>query len=139
MKLFVVILVAIATASASPTHFYNPFDKTDYCAKDYFEEPWSCAVLFDDNKCKGWAFAVEQGYTELPYMKKDDAESAVVREGCVLTGYDEAHASVSKRGLKVVVDATYGKKVHEFKGRKGLEERIESVSCECQKKWTRRG
>ena len=140
MKLFVVlVLVAIASASASPLHVPNPFDKTDYCALDYFEEDSTCAVLFDDNNCKGWAYPVGKGYTKLPYMKRDDAESAVVRKGCVLTGYDEAHASVQKRGLKVVLDATHAKKVHEFKGRKGLEERIESVSCDCVDKWTKRG
>ena len=82
MKFFTVFLAAtVAVASATPLHFYNPFDKKDYCAAIEFTEPWQCAVLFDDNKCKGWELPISQGYTELSFSYKNDAESAVIREG----------------------------------------------------------
>ena len=87
MKVFVVAVVAVlGMAAATPIHLYNPFDKKDYCAAVEFTEPWQCAVLFDDNKCKGWELPISEGYTELSWGKKNDAESVVVREGCVFTG-----------------------------------------------------
>ena len=46
----------------------------------------SCAVLYDDEDCDGWALNIPKGYTELSFMKRNDAESVVVRPGCKFVG-----------------------------------------------------
>ena len=43
-----------------------------------------CVVLFDDERCKGWDLPFGQGYHELHLFKgKNDAESLIVRPGCI--------------------------------------------------------
>ena len=48
--------------------------------------PTSCAVLYDDENCKGWSFEVPTGTSEIPEDYRNDAEVVVVRSGCKLTG-----------------------------------------------------
>ena len=48
--------------------------------------PTSCAVLYDDENCKGWSFEVPTGTSEIPEEFRNDAEVVVVRSGCKLTG-----------------------------------------------------
>ena len=45
-----------------------------------------CAVLYDDEDCRGWSFQVPNGSYDLPEDLKDDAEVVVVRAGCKFTG-----------------------------------------------------
>merc|ERR1712018_665401 len=46
-----------------------------------------CAVLYDDEDCRGWSFQVTNGSYDLPEDLKDDAEVVVVRAGCKFTGF----------------------------------------------------
>merc|ERR1711963_548100 len=47
-----------------------------------------CAVLYDDEDCRGWSFQVPNGSYDLPEDLKDDAEVVVVRAGCKFTGFN---------------------------------------------------
>ena len=45
-----------------------------------------CAVLYDDEDCRGWSFNVPTGSYDLPEDLRNDAEVVVVRAGCKFTG-----------------------------------------------------
>ena len=45
-----------------------------------------CAVLYDDEDCRGWSFEVPSGSYDLPEDLRNDAEVVVVRAGCKFTG-----------------------------------------------------
>ena len=76
MKLLLVLAaVAVALASGS----------SDKCRKQTFSGT-QCAYLFDDDGCEGWKLPISTGYTELKWRHKNDAESVVVRPGCVFKG-----------------------------------------------------
>ena len=45
-----------------------------------------CAVLYDDEDCRGWSFEVPTGSYDLPEDLRNDAEVVVVRAGCKFTG-----------------------------------------------------
>ena len=77
MKLLLV-LAAIAVALASGS--------SDKCRKQTFSGS-QCAYLFDDGGCNGWKYPLETGYVrKLPWLKRNDAESVLVKKGCVLYG-----------------------------------------------------
>ncbi len=81
-----------------------------------------------------------QGYTELSFLRKNDAESVAVAPGCVFIGLDHA---VSRReavtggvgggGRRVIVDAGNAKQVmlQNLDGEDQLEEEISAVQCLC--------
>merc|ERR1711934_631842 len=67
--------------------------------------PTACAVLYDDENCEGWSFAVPIGTTDLPEEYQNDAEVVVVKSGCKLIGYDLA-SHISSLGGSSFCDAT---------------------------------
>ena len=77
MKLLLVLAaVAVALASGS----------SNKCWEQTFSGS-QCAFLFDDGKCNGWKYPIDTGYVrKLPWLKRNDAESVLVKKGCVLTG-----------------------------------------------------
>merc|ERR1711992_193349 len=60
-----------------------------------------CAVLYDDEDCRGWSFEVPSGSYDLPEDLRNDAEVVVVRAGCKFTGFTK----VTSRGKSSFCDA----------------------------------
>lgn len=86
MKSLVLILAIASPILAKP----GIFDFTNDCLKAQFNNPNSCAIIYDDDGCEGWAHPINTGYSELGFSRRNDAESVVVRAGCVFTGYDHS-------------------------------------------------
>ena len=81
MKQFLFASVALAALSSA----HGLFGLFDDCKKVRFSGN-ECAYLFDDDGCEGWKLPISTGYTELKWRHKNDAESVVVRPGCVFKG-----------------------------------------------------
>ena len=45
-----------------------------------------CAMLFDEEDCTGWSAEVSNGYSELSYRERNEAESIIVKPGCKFIG-----------------------------------------------------
>ena len=45
-----------------------------------------CATLYDDEDCNGWSVDISNGYTELSFKERNEAEAVVVRPGCKFIG-----------------------------------------------------
>uniref|UniRef100_A0A0K2TLI2 Uncharacterized protein n=1 Tax=Lepeophtheirus salmonis TaxID=72036 RepID=A0A0K2TLI2_LEPSM len=93
-----------------------------------------CAILFDDDGCEGWEKPIATGYQKLSFRYRNDAETVVVRKGCIFTGYDHDGSRESSRGDKVVIDArNFNKPHHKYQelNRKTLVDDISAVKCEC--------
>merc|ERR1712156_1308280 len=60
-----------------------------------------CAVLYDDEDCRGWSFQEPNGSYDLPEDLRNDAEVVVVRAGCKFTGFTK----VTSRGKSSFCDA----------------------------------
>jgi len=89
----------------------------------------TCAILFDEENCKDELEEVPSG-VGIKLDEEDDAESVMVRPGCVFTGYDKD----DRTGNKIVIDNTSDKrrpKVKNLNGKGELEEKISSVDCLC--------
>jgi len=91
--------------------------------------------LFDEDDCTGKTFDAPVGYSELSTLtfklRKDDAEAAAVRAGCVLTVYDEADEDEPrKRGEKKVLDNKIGTGLL-ISELGELREDVESMNCTC--------
>jgi len=108
----------------------------------------ACALLYDEYDCNGWEHEVPVGYSELPsailkYVpkffvgdppKKNDAESVLVRPGCLFVGYDHANRdSLEARGDSIEVDALHRnitvKKNMKLSG--DLHNDISAINCTC--------
>merc|ERR1712150_217248 len=92
----------------------------------------ACALLYDNEDCKGWEYQVPRGYSELGFTKRNDAESVLVRQGCKFIGYDhDDRDDISGRGDSVEVNAWFSRTdlLKNFEGRGDLEERISSMAC----------
>eukprot|EP00096_Caligus_rogercresseyi_P009645 TRINITY_DN3300_c0_g1_i1.p1 TRINITY_DN3300_c0_g1~~TRINITY_DN3300_c0_g1_i1.p1 ORF type:complete len:276 (+),score=63.43 TRINITY_DN3300_c0_g1_i1:867-1694(+) len=93
-----------------------------------------CAVLFDDDGCEGWEKPIPTGYGKLSFRYRNDAETVLVKKGCIFTGYDHHGSNEGARGQKVVIDArNFNKPHHKFQelDRKTLVDDISAVKCEC--------
>lgn len=93
----------------------------------------TCAILYDDDGCEGWELPVKQGYTELTWWYRNDAEAVLVKRGCTLVAYDKKGKSERERGRQFILDAASYRR-HLFKDLRGsneLEDDIESVECQC--------
>merc|ERR1711872_824627 len=89
---------------------------------DRIDDPKVCAILYDEDRCGGWALNIHEG-TNIkverdrsgllgkivgtiskvadkvsgPFIdlaKGDDAESVIIRSGCTFTGYDRPAGSI---------------------------------------------
>merc|ERR1712244_57756 len=55
-----------------------------------------CAVVYDDEKCNGWALNINEGeimfkwWDPVYYWYRNDIESVSVRKGCTFTGFDDS-------------------------------------------------
>lgn len=88
MKLFLA-LAAAAVAMTSPADAL--FGSSNKCREQTFSGK-QCAYLFDDGGCNGWKYPIETGYVKkLPWLKRNDAESVLVKQGCVLYGTSLPH------------------------------------------------
>jgi hypothetical protein len=56
----------------------------------------ACALLFDHSNCRDLKREVPEGYTGLSFRDRNDVESILVKKGCTLIGYDEAHAVLER-------------------------------------------
>ena len=79
MRAFLAFAALLAFAEAS----YHPY--LDKCKSVSWTEG-QCATLFDSEGCQGWSYSVGEGYSELPFRKKNEAKSVVVKAGCIFTG-----------------------------------------------------
>jgi len=124
--------------------------KCDNAERDFFKEDKNaCAVLYDDECCKGWTYKVPGNITRATYTeldntlgadginifadnpKKDDAEALVVRAGCTLVARTEPFG---KRGYSFPFIATNNEplEVKELDDDfEELDETIEAVHCFC--------
>lgn len=122
--------------SVSPLALAKPglldFFKSD-CKKAKFDNPISCAVLYDDDGCEGWELGVNTGYTDLPFRYQNDAEAVAVKPGCLFVGWDHSDPSPNKRGRSVTVDARSSKSpvAKDLDGSKELDDDISAVDCTC--------
>ena len=93
MKLLLFASVALTAFLSTPAHGFlgGLFDD---CKKVRFSGS-TCAYLFDDDGCEGWELPIDVGYTELRWRHKNDAESVVVRPGCIFKGEREGLLLVS--------------------------------------------
>ncbi|CAB4063235.1 unnamed protein product [Lepeophtheirus salmonis] len=76
-----------------------------------------CAVLYDDDGCEGWEHAIREGYTELTWWYRNDAE-----------------AVIADRGERLLMDArNFFKPYNMWKNldRNSLVDDISSIECEC--------
>ena len=129
MKFALIFLALPAVIVAKP----GLFDFTNDCLRDPLPHNM-CAILFDDSGCEGWEYAVPTGYTKLPFMRRNDAESVLVRAGCKLVGYDHNDKNNPlNRGSSVVIDATRNRndKYQDLEDDEELEEMISAVECSC--------
>merc|ERR1712012_965272 len=60
-----------------------------------------CAVLYDDEDCRGWSFEVPNGSYDLTEDLRNDAEVVVVKAGCKFTGFKKT----GSRGKSSFCDA----------------------------------
>jgi len=101
----------------------------------------ACAILFDEDNCDGEFEVVPEGYTELNNDLEDDAESVLVRPGCVLVGYDDGKSSFGgifgkddTVSIPNIDGGPFNRNEPLLKNLDGddeLEEDIEAVECEC--------
>eukprot|EP00096_Caligus_rogercresseyi_P002472 TRINITY_DN1460_c0_g1_i1.p1 TRINITY_DN1460_c0_g1~~TRINITY_DN1460_c0_g1_i1.p1 ORF type:complete len:290 (-),score=40.06 TRINITY_DN1460_c0_g1_i1:230-1054(-) len=96
--------------------------------------PGMCAVLFDDDGCEGWEHAIPEGYTELSWWYRNDAESVVVKKGCVFKGFDHIGAIEADRGERLLMDSrNFMKPYNMWKDldRHSLVDDISATECTC--------
>ena len=84
------ILALSGTIQAKPGGFFSRARQTldayfDTCGMVKFAGN-NCAVIFDGVNCGGWRFFTNMGYTDLPWVKDNKAESVMVRPGCTFKG-----------------------------------------------------
>merc|ERR1711973_194860 len=97
----------------------------------------TCAILFDNDDCDGRQHYVNEGYTKLSYsadtVKRNTAESVLVRDGCVFVGYDHIYDEGKGFGENIAVAASEGHKYQDLdeEGFKDLDEDISAVFCTC--------
>jgi len=106
---------------------------------DRIDDPKVCAILYDEDRCGGWALNIHEG-TNIkverdrsgllgkivgtiskvadkvsgPFIdlaKGDDAESVIIRSGCTFTGYDRPAGHILGRGDKVEIKADRSKPI----------------------------
>jgi len=104
---------------------------------DRITDPKVCAILYDEDRCEGWALSIHQG-TNIPVEKErsgilgsiigtaskivdkvsgpfvdlakgDDAESVLIRRGCTFTGYDRPAGHIFGQGDKISITADKSK------------------------------
>lgn len=116
--------------------FNSHLIRTDFKSQDSFVKSRTnrtCAILFDDEKCEDMMGPVPEGtleYSSAPiFGNANEADSVLVRPGCKLTGYDED----GLKGNREVIDATASVSKPVYKKLKELEDRINSVKCECDR------
>ena len=80
-------LMALASASADSYGRTRHTRATNFddCRRVKFTGN-NCAVIFDESDCEGWSVHLNTGYTDLPDVKDNEAESVVVRPGCTFKG-----------------------------------------------------
>merc|ERR1712127_58713 len=123
------VLLLAATASAKP-QLPSLSGIKNFLRRCKMPNDGTCAILYDDEGCDGWELKVNEGYTALPKKsktstftlglidgpKENDAESVLVRKGCVFVGYEYD-------GKK---DQSFGED-----GFEDLDEEISAVECRC--------
>ena len=83
--LFLFLLSSTANSERAPNNYYDGSDDSVDCLRARLEGN-ACAVLYDDEGCGGWDLSVPEGYTELNFWKRNDAEAIVVKAGCIFVG-----------------------------------------------------
>lgn len=140
-------LAAFGVVRAGEEVLDNAVDASGSCSNKTVPGS-ACALLYDEYDCSGWEHEVPTGYSEfsssiLKYLpsflvgdtpKKNDAESVLVRPGCLFVGYDHANRdSLEARGDSIEVDAVHSnttvKKNMELSS--DLHEDISAMSCTC--------
>jgi len=100
----------------------------------------ACAILFDEEDCVGDFEVVGTGKRDLDELD-DDAESVLVRPGCVFVGRDRSGISAGLFGQGGTVEVqniegeTYRRsqpRLKNLKGKDDLEEDISAVECNCE-------
>merc|ERR1712020_627642 len=112
-KIQILIIAMIFAAAASAVPAKKKSAVVGSISKDNDEEQRSeagscntvpdgyCAVLYDDEDCRGWSFEVPSGSYDLPEDLRNDAEVVVVRAGCKFTGFKKT----ASRGKSSFCDA----------------------------------
>jgi hypothetical protein len=127
-----VLFICVGMAMANPG-LKDVLHMNNQCKEATFATALDCAILYDDDGCNGWKEPIAVGYRELGWSRYDDAESVVVRKGCVFTGFQYASDNPSKRGRSVIVDATHQATdfYKKFNDSEELESSISAVDCRC--------
>merc|ERR1712154_474938 len=111
IQILIIAMIFAATASAVPAKKKSAVAGS--ISKDNDEEQRSeagsctvvpngyCAVLYDDEDCRGWSFGVLNGSYDLPEDLRNDAEVVVVKAGCKFTGFKKT----GSRGKSSFCDA----------------------------------
>merc|ERR1711953_993738 len=93
-----------------------------------------CAVVYDDEKCNGWALNINQGeimfkwWDPVYYWYRNDIESVSVRRGCMFTGFDDS----SLNGGSFTIRAANSDRHVDLSAEDDFEdfdEKIQSYSC----------
>jgi len=85
-----------------------------------------CAVLYDDEDCRGWRFDVPAGKHVLGERHSKDAEVVVVKRGCKITGYATEGGKVKASFCDAVGADTYCDILDNY-----LRDKWETVECNC--------
>jgi len=97
-----------------------------------------CAVVYDDEKCNGWALNINEGeimfkwWDPVLYWYRNDIESVSVRKGCTFTGFDDS----SLNGGSFTIRSGSGADTHvtlsDEDEYEDYDEAIQSISCVCR-------
>merc|ERR1712032_659336 len=97
-----------------------------------------CAVVYDDEKCNGWALNINEGgimfkwWDPVYYWYRNDIESVSVRKGCTFTGFDDR----SLNGGSFTIRSGSSKDTHvtlsDEDEYEDYDEKIQSISCVCR-------
>merc|ERR1712193_14936 len=96
-----------------------------------------CAVVYDDEKCNGWALNINEGeimfkwWDPVLYWYRNDIESVSVRKGCTFTGFDDSSLNGGSFTIRSGNSARHVTLSDEDEF-EDYDEKIQSISCVCR-------
>merc|ERR1711936_1022588 len=97
-----------------------------------------CAVVYDDEKCNGWALNINQGeimfkwWDPVYYWYRNDIESVSVRRGCTFTGFDDSSLNGGSFTIRSGSTSDTHVTLSDEDEYEDYDEKIQSISCVCR-------
>jgi len=104
-------------------------------ARNIGNDRGTCAIVFDEDNCRGTQERLGHGYTKFTRKLRNDAESVIVKPGCIFIGYSNYRSSPNDyfEGDNVVLDASgrHDPLIVDNLDNDQVDEDMESASCYC--------